>query len=70
MNYRIVLKLIDNATYSMLMTFTISAFEKMSNFIFETGDFLRMVCSEFESAVFQICIALFKIQLILISIGE
>ena len=34
-----VLKLIDNATYSMLMTFTISAFEKMSNFIFETGDF-------------------------------
>ena len=54
----------------MLMTFTISAFEKMSNFIFETGDFLRMVCSEFESAVFQICIALFKIQLILISIGE
>ena len=65
-----VLKLIDNTTYSMLMKFTISAFERCQNLFLKQVIFLRMVCSEFESAVFQICIALFKIQLILISIGE
>ena len=52
------------------MKFTISAFERCQDLFLKQVIFLRMVCSEFESAVFQICIALFKIQLILISIGE